>query len=114
MGLIIFWGTTGFSIRVRTSDRPEPLSIGWVFPPGVSGWMGLTDQTLGFDESSAQHTPSIAPALAEYVNVVGELPGAVPTTVVSLSAFTFSCEALIENNAAIKEIVASLVHAVSE
>ena len=35
------WGSVGTSIRMNTPDYREPLSIGWVFPPGRSGWMGL-------------------------------------------------------------------------
>lgn len=38
-GLAVFWGTTGCSMRVAVPKR-GPLSIGWVFPPGPSRWMG--------------------------------------------------------------------------
>lgn len=46
-GLRIFWGTTGCSLRVAVPGR-GPLSVGWIFPPGIPRWMGLTDLTLGW------------------------------------------------------------------
>jgi hypothetical protein len=45
-GLRIFWGTTGCSMRVAVPGR-GPLSVGWIFPPDIPRWMGLTDLTLG-------------------------------------------------------------------
>jgi len=46
-GLRIFWGTTGCSLRVAVPGR-GPLSVGWIFPPDIPRWMGLTDLTLGW------------------------------------------------------------------
>ncbi len=47
------WGTVGTSIRVPTRDRAESLTIGWLFPGGGRGWMGLSDLNLGFDTKLA-------------------------------------------------------------
>jgi hypothetical protein len=52
LGLTLFWGTVGFSVRVRTPNRRLPLSVAWLFPPEKSGWMGLSDITLGYDDST--------------------------------------------------------------
>ena len=38
----VYMGTTGVSI-----GYPKRGSVAWVFPPGVTGWMGLTDFTFG-------------------------------------------------------------------
>ena len=38
----VYMGTTGVSI-----GYPKRCSVAWVFPPGVTGWMGLTDFTFG-------------------------------------------------------------------
>ena len=46
-GLRIFWGTTGCWLRVALPGR-GPLSVGWIFPPDIPRWMGLTDLTLGW------------------------------------------------------------------
>jgi Restriction endonuclease len=46
-GMRIYWGTTGCSLRVAVPGR-GPLSVGWLFPPDVPRWMGLTDLTLGW------------------------------------------------------------------
>ena len=67
LDLKFFWGASGVSIKLPTTDRQAPLSIAWFFPPAVPGWMGLTDLTLGIDLSSAAKTPSVAPALKEYL-----------------------------------------------
>ena len=56
LGLRIGRGKRGLTIRLLTSDRREPITIAWLFPPGVSGWMGLIDLTLGFDSGAAAHT----------------------------------------------------------
>lgn len=46
-GMRIYWGITGCSLRVAVPGR-GPLSVGWIFPPGIPRWMGLTDLTLGW------------------------------------------------------------------
>jgi hypothetical protein len=43
------WGATGVSMRVRVHGSNEPVSIGWLYPPGTTGWMGLKGLTLGID-----------------------------------------------------------------
>ncbi len=76
LGLRFEWGAKGTSIRISTLARVEPFSIGWLFPPGTSGWMGLTDVTLGYDPSSVKHAPSVIGIFDNYVRRVGLLPGA--------------------------------------
>ena len=46
-GATLFWGSTGVSIRMRCSAWKWPVSVAWLFPPEVSGWMGLTDISFG-------------------------------------------------------------------
>ena len=58
--------SVGASIRVPTPDTPEPLSIGWVFPPGRSGWIGLKDVTLGVDIVSASKRLSVERSIDSY------------------------------------------------
>lgn len=75
--LVLQWYSNGASIRLRTPDRNEPLSIGWVFLEGA-GWYRARHVTLGADEASLTQTPSVAQAVREYRRRVQSLPGAVP------------------------------------
>ena len=46
-GATLFWGSSGLSIRMRCSAWKWPVSVAWLFPPNVSGWMGLTNISFG-------------------------------------------------------------------
>lgn len=50
LGLKFEFGDQGPSIRWQTEQRPQPISIASFFPPGVTGWLGLKDVTLGFHQ----------------------------------------------------------------
>jgi hypothetical protein len=102
------WGTMGTSIRLPTADRAEPLSIGWLFP-SVAGWMGLRDLNLGYDPASATATPSVQPALEQYVAAAAQLPGAEPARTRSLSAYHFRPDAVVRNRNRIADLLAELV-----
>ena len=41
------WGSSGVSIRARCKLWPYPVTVAWLFPPEVSGWMGFRNVTLG-------------------------------------------------------------------
>jgi hypothetical protein len=109
LGLQISPGTKGLSIRLPTADRPEPVSVGWLFPPGVGGWMGLTDLTLGYDPSQAAHTPSILEFLKAYVVQAGGLRGAVREPRGGLDAYHYAPATVIESSDQITELLAGLV-----
>ena len=113
LGLHFFWGAVGASIRVPTSDRPEPLTIAWVFPPGRAGFQGLTDLTMGFDPSSAGATPSAKAALEAYIRSIESLPGAEDAKPQGLRAYRLSPEVTVRLKNEIKEILAEVVRAVN-
>lgn len=113
LGLQIPWGPAGASIRVQAPELAKPVSIGWVFPPGVSGWMSLTDLTLGRSGSVQYPTLSVAPAFEEYVEKVAGLPGVEPARPEWLDGYRLSPEATVENRHRIGEILAELVRRVS-
>ena len=46
-GASLVWGTQGLSVRIRCSVWQQPVSVAWLFPPSVSGWMGLRNISLG-------------------------------------------------------------------
>lgn len=47
VGATLYWGSTGFSIRMRSNAFRYPISVAWLYPPGVTGWNGLTDISFG-------------------------------------------------------------------
>jgi hypothetical protein len=112
--LVLEWGTKGLSIRLPTSDRPEPLSVGWAYPTQVAGWLGLRDLTLGVDESSAASRPSVAAALRQYLEGLKAIPDARPARPQPLDAYTFSSATAVANAAAINDALSRLVEAVAE
>ena len=89
MGLTIYWGTKGISIRVDSpTGRSAYASIAWLYPPGVIGWLNLTDLTLGFDPN-AQGSGPIRRELEQYAETCSALPGAVKETKGGLVAWHF-------------------------
>lgn len=114
-GLIIFWGTTGCSLRVQIAGR-APLSIGWIFPPGPSRWMGLTHVTLGWYEDAnglalAQDGEDI---LAGYLGELKDIPGGVAPRASSIKGLTFPPDAVVAHAERLQEIVRSTSAALVE
>jgi hypothetical protein len=112
LGLSLEWGTKGSSIRLATPDRSEPISVGWVFS-GVPGWSGLTYLTLGYDSSSARHTPSVTGALDAYVEQVSTIAGASAVKSKPLNAYTWKPPQVTDSKAQITEALEMLVSAAS-
>jgi hypothetical protein len=112
LGLTFGWGTTGSSIRMATPDRPEPLSVGWIFS-GVPSWSGLTYLTLGYDSSSAKYTPSVIDALASYMERVSSIAGAFPVKTKTLKAYTWKPPQVTAAKAQIIGALETLVTAAS-
>ena len=108
LGFSIAWGAVGCSIRIRTPDRVEPLSVAWLFPPGRSGWMGLSDITLGYDPWSARQTPSVQETLDWYVERVRSLPATVATNKGQVQAAQLSPSAVVTNASEIVAILGEL------
>ncbi len=98
-GLIVSWGTTGCSIRVLLEGR-NPLSIGWVFPPGSPrSWMGLTDVTLGWyqDAAGLGLSPERMAHLDAYLSQVSQLPGSTQPSSSSIHGRTLPPGTVISN-----------------
>jgi len=116
LGYRFEWGTSGVSVRLPTPDRPEPLTVLWVFQPGRSGWMGLTDLNFGYDAWSADRAPSVRPALEQYLGAVRQLEGSDSVKAKNLrdTVATLTPACAIQHSAAIREILAGLISADSE
>jgi hypothetical protein len=87
LGLTVAWGTKGASLRLRTADRAEPISIAWTFLDGDQ-WNGARHLTLGVDPATLAATPTARDAVTAYIAQVMAIGGgkAVPS---SLNAYIF-------------------------
>lgn len=103
-GLKFPWGTAGTSIRASIKDG-EPISVGWAFPPGRAGWMGLTDLTLGYEPKQIQRAPEARSGLERFVQTISSLPDTSKTNRNWLDAYTFTPGAVVRNR---NEIVEAL------
>lgn len=112
LGLRFSWGTAGTSIRLPVPGRPQPLSIAWLFPPGVSGWMGLLDLTLGFDANSVEQPSPLIPALEDYLTKLAALPDVEPVKREWADAYHLSPNSVVLHRHQIAEILAELVRRV--
>jgi hypothetical protein len=111
LGFRFEWGSAGVSIRLPTLDMSEPLTIGWIFPPGKPGWMNLSDITLGFDENSAAKRPSVQGALERYLGGLLELRDVERVARGPVRAVRLRPGTAIALRAQVSEILASLVEA---
>ena len=55
-GAVLSWGASAVIIRMRCGAWGQPVSVAWLHPPSVSGWMGLTN--ISFGAAILNHTPA--------------------------------------------------------
>jgi hypothetical protein len=113
LGLHLPWGTAGTSIRLQVLDNQKLVSVAWLYPPGVSGWMGLLDLTLGY-WVDPELTPSVESALEDYEAKVATLPGVEPARPDWLRGYHLDPATMIRHRHQIADILAELVRRVSE
>jgi len=109
LGLRFEWQSLGTSIRIRTPDRTEPLSIGWAFPPGKAGWYGLRDLTLGYDPASAAGAPSMRSVLDWYTTELQRLPGVQAPRSSKIQGVNLVPQVTIQLQGRLEEVLAELV-----
>ncbi len=113
LGLRCEWGARGTSIRIQTAERGEPFSIGWLYPPGTIGWMGLSDLTLGYDASSLKAWPDLARTFEVYVEKVGALPGVTQARPAWLRGYRLGPDVVIVHSEQIVAVLADLVRSIN-
>jgi hypothetical protein len=77
LGLVMAWGSKGASIRLKSPDQAEPISIGWVFLEGDQ-WTWAKYVTLGVDPNTLKNHPSVAPAILDFCEKLKSVPGGQP------------------------------------
>jgi len=112
LGLAVSWYSAGCSLRLRVSDRREPLSVGWIFREGGQ-WSGAKHLTLGVDTASLKMTPSVSSAVLAFVDQIADVTGGVPATGRGLSAYVFAPAHAPDAEQAILTALESLVAATS-
>ncbi len=65
-GALFLTGPSGFSIRVRSPIKQEPVTIAWIFAPGKRTWMKTRDITFGHGLDSDQTPPALRKVLDAY------------------------------------------------
>lgn len=88
LGLTIAWGSKGASLRLKTPDRAEPLSVAWTFLDGDQ-WYSARHLTLGVDPSALAVTPSVRDAVTAYLAQVRTIDGGNAVSG-SLNAYMFA------------------------
>ncbi|WP_170981540.1 endonuclease NucS domain-containing protein [Nocardioides dongxiaopingii] len=106
LGLSMAWGSKGASIRLKSPDRDEPISVGWVFLFGDQ-WTWAKHVTLGVDTNTLVNHPTVAPAILKFCTTVKAVAGAQlaggksNAAVFDPPAFVFAHAELIEALAAL-------------
>lgn len=90
LGLQIVWYSKGASVRLKSPDRNEPISVGWVFLEGGQ-WYGARHVTFGVDPSTLKNHPTLIPAITAFCGKLNQIPGGKPTSS-GLNAVTFKPE----------------------
>jgi hypothetical protein len=109
-GLEVFWGTTGCSLRVVAPGRGL-LSIGWIFPPGISSWMGLSDLTLGWDQKAqgitlSEHDLAV---LKKYFEALSSFGGDARPSSGVIRGWTFQPQATMAHAPGLAEVIRTAV-----
>jgi hypothetical protein len=106
-------GSVGFSIRVAVPDRKEPVTLGWVFPPATTGWLGLTGVNLGYDRGTVNKL-SVAAQFTAYIERLRTITGAEQVHVSALEAVRMPPAALGTYKTDIAAAIGELVSAIGE
>lgn len=106
LGLVVAWYSKGASIRLKSPDRSEPISVGWVFLEGGQ-WYTAKHVTLGVDPATLKNHPTVAAAIGTFCDKLKGVPGGRPTTG-NLDAVIFEPEVLPTVKAQLFELLAEL------
>jgi hypothetical protein len=115
LGFRIEKGKRGLTIRLSVQERSEPVTVAWLFPPGVTGWMGLTELNFGFDTTNAhEKIPSTVVHLEKYVDRVSALTAGREVERNWFQGRRIDVESELQHHEELMEILAKLVRESSE
>lgn len=110
LGFRIEKGKRGLTIRLPVQERSEPVTVAWLFPPGVPGWMGFTDLSFGFDEVTREKVPSVSESLKTYEERLAELSGVSEVDTDWFRGRRMSPETQVTLHVKLLDILADLMH----
>jgi hypothetical protein len=102
LGLTVYYGTVGASLKVQIPDRDAPVSIAWMYPPDRVGHKGTRDLTLAFDRSAATTYAKSLQRLEEYAESAGALDGEAPKSS-DLEGIVIRCDTAPSQMSAIRQ-----------
>lgn len=110
LGLHLTWGSKGASVRLKSPDRDEPISVGWVFVEGDQ-WTWAKNVTMGVDPNTLQDHPTMTAVILDFCEAVKKVPGAKPAGGKS-NAAVFESAAFVNVRAELFELLAALTDSV--
>ena len=113
LGLTLYSGAAGISIRVPVTEQPGFVSVAWLFPPEKRGYRGLRDWTMGYDES-LKLAPATLAVLENYVGSVQSLPGVEETKTPKMRVLRCSPEVVVASKDQIVNILAEVLAGLSD
>ena len=90
------------------------MSIGWLFPPGRSGWMGLLDTNFGYDEATANRYPMFRESLDAYVAELRLIPEATSLNKRGLKGSMLRPAAFVDRMNDVKGTIERLVQSLNQ
>ena len=111
-GLRLRWGSIGTSFRVPVPETE--ITIAWLYSPGSSGWMGLTDLTLAYDRNVLERVPNASEALSSHISGIGNLDGVEHTRPDFIEGYRFSPDIVLDQVSQITKAMVSVARAIQE
>jgi hypothetical protein len=78
LGMTIFVGAVGASLKVAVPELSSPISIGWVYPDGHTGYGGSRQLTLGYSKPQFAKLTSSSHRLGAWRQALDGLVGGEP------------------------------------
>lgn len=76
LGMTVFYGSVGASLKIDVPERDAPLSVAWLYPPGHNGIHGTRNFAVGFVIKTLNGLPEARPLLEALVGRASKLEGA--------------------------------------
>ena len=67
-GALLYWGSTGVSIRMRCPLWNQPVTVAWLYPSSRISWSGTKSFTFGWGGPSYGYPPELASLLQRWAD----------------------------------------------
>ena len=90
------------------------MTLGWLFPPGRSGWMGLTDLTLGYDPATVAKFSGGQSLFERYAELVSKVRGSEPLKTAAVTGRKLPPACVLSEGDAVSNLLTTIVKDVRE